>query len=437
MKTKLVALTVLYAVLLSVIANSYTWLNVYIAAAVFLPINVLAATVLLPIRSKRLKICCHGAVLLIGFCVATVLSLIFHSVLAYRTIPQNYKTFIYSGIFCFCTLFILFWNGMLCVYFTSVQLGIKERVLGLICGMIPGLNLIMLVRIIYITCKEVVFEQNKEMLNEERKHLELCKTKYPLVMVHGVFFRDTRYFNYWGRIPKELEKNGAVIYYGNHKSASSVADSAQELTDRIKDLVDQLQCEKVNIIAHSKGGLDCRYALTKLGLAPYVASLTTINTPHRGCLFADDLLTKVAAGVKEKVAAAYNATLRKFGDKDPDFLAAVYDLTNAACTELDEQLPEPEGVYCQSFGSLMKNAASGKFPLNLSYRLVKRYDGPNDGLVSESAFAWSENYTLLQNQYAEGISHGDMIDLNRKNIEGFDVREFYVELVSELKNKGF
>ena len=30
-----------------------------------------------------------------------------------------------------------------------------------------------------------------------------------------------------------------------------------------------------------------------------------------------------------------------------------------------------------------------------------------------------------------------MIDLNRENIEGFDVREFYVNLVKDLKEKGF
>lgn len=29
-----------------------------------------------------------------------------------------------------------------------------------------------------------------------------------------------------------------------------------------------------------------------------------------------------------------------------------------------------------------------------------------------------------------------MIDLNRENIQGFDVREFYVELVHGLKKKG-
>ena len=30
-----------------------------------------------------------------------------------------------------------------------------------------------------------------------------------------------------------------------------------------------------------------------------------------------------------------------------------------------------------------------------------------------------------------------MVDLNRENIPGFDVREFYLDLVRELKQKGY
>ena len=35
------------------------------------------------------------------------------------------------------------------------------------------------------------------------------------------------------------------------------------------------------------------------------------------------------------------------------------------------------------------------------------------------------------------ISHGDMIDLTREDYQGFDVLEFYVKLVEELKQMGF
>ena len=36
----------------------------------------------------------------------------------------------------------------------------------------------------------------------------------------------------------------------------------------------------------------------------------------------------------------------------------------------------------------------------------------------------------------KGISHGDMVDLTRQDIRGYDVCEFYVDLVRKLKEKG-
>ena len=42
---------------------------------------------------------------------------------------------------------------------------------------------------------------------------ESCKTKYPLVLIHGAGFRDLKWPVYWGRIPAALEAQGAKIYY--------------------------------------------------------------------------------------------------------------------------------------------------------------------------------------------------------------------------------
>ena len=50
--------------------------------------------------------------------------------------------------------------------------------------------------------------------------------------------------------------------------------------------MEETESEKINIIAHSKGGLDCR-AVMDTDAGKYIASLTTINTPHKGCEFAD------------------------------------------------------------------------------------------------------------------------------------------------------
>ncbi|MDY5612574.1 esterase/lipase family protein [Dysosmobacter sp.] len=332
---------------------------------------------------------------------------------------------------------ILFWNGMIRVYLTSVQLGLKHRVLAALCGWIPFLNIWYLRKIIRIVADEAEFETEKWELDETRAESEICKTKYPILMVHGVFFRDFRYLNYWGRIPKELKRNGAVIYYGQQQSAASVEDSGEELAARIRQILDETGGEKVNIIAHSKGGLDSRAAISHCGMAPYVATLTTINTPHRGCIYAEYLLNKVPEATRQKIAAAYNTTLKRLGDENPDFLAAVTDLTESTCLARNETTPDMPGVVYESVMSCCKKAQQGKFPLNVTYPIVRHFDGKNDGLVSVESAKWGTKFILLEPEGKRGISHGDVVDLNRENIPGFDVREFYVDLVKDLKQRGY
>jgi len=441
LKFKFIASAILNSLLISFIANSYFLINktpqiLFGVIPIFIIINIFGGVLIPYVNSKRFLVCQHGTIMLYSFYASIVVSAVFQIIFAIRYIPDDYMAFIWNFVTCFSVNFVVFWNGIICVYLTSAQLGVKWRVVGLICGLIPIVNLIILFFILSTTTNECMFEAKKDKINKQRREQKVCDTKYPILLVHGVFFRDFKFFNYWGRIPSELEKNGATIFYGNHSSAASIANSAEELKTRISEIIDKTGAQKVNIIAHSKGGLDCRYAIAKLGIGDSVASLTTINTPHRGCLFADYLLTKIPEDVKNKVADTYNKALKKLGEKEPDFLAAVNDLTDAHCAKLDLQMTTPENIYCQSVGSVLNKATSGRFPLNFSYHLVKYFDGQNDGLVSENSFEWGQKYTLLKTNGKRGISHGDMIDLNRENFDGFDVREFYVELVSDLKGRG-
>lgn len=220
-----------------------------------------------------------------------------------------------------------------------------------ICGMIPIANLIMLFIILSKTVYEVKIEDEKIVLNQSRKDQQICKTKYPILLVHGVFFRDLK------RILEILKETGA---------------------------------EKVNIIAHSKGGLDSRSAICFEGMDQNVASLTTISC-----------------------------------------------LTKDYCEDFNKKAIDSPLVYYASIGARMRGAYSSFFPLNFSYPMVKHYDGPNDGLVAQNSCSWGATFKLLIPPHFKGISHGDMIDLKRANIRDFDVREFYVQLVSDLREKGF
>ncbi len=419
---------------LQVHGTGTVWIALCLAG--FLTMNVIPAAGSRKLPKLRLRICAGGCELLLYFLISLSISVIWLA----ATLPSMFykeRGMWFADLLCVILVeAVVFWNGILRVYLTSSQIGVKWRIIGIICGWIPIANLIVLVRIIRLASEECRFESGKIWSTLERASEKLCQTKYPLLMVHGVFFRDYKYLNYWGRIPKQLEAHGAKIFYGNHQSAASVADSGAELAERIREILRETGCEKVNIIAHSKGGLDTRYAVGMLGMAPFTASLTTINTPHRGCVFADYLLDKIPQAVKDKVSGTYNAALKKAGDENPDFMAAVTDLTASACRRFNEEVKDVPGVYYQSVGSKLNIASGGRFPLNFSHHLVQYFDGPNDGLVSETSFPWGEDYTFLTTSGKRGISHGDVIDLNRENIKDFDVREFYVELVNALKRKG-
>lgn len=419
--------------------NSYSLFDIsplfsVLCAASVAIINVFPSISVFEKMDFKLRMCWHGTSCLRLFQHSLIPTIVVQ-ILTLFSVPLG--EFLVGLLLCIGLEALLFWNGIISLYLSSTQLGLKQRIVGAICGMIPVVNLFVLNKMLKITTAEVEYERKRNYIDRGRKDEQVCKTKYPILMVHGVFFRDFKYFNYWGRIPAALEKNGATIYYGNHHSAASVESCGMELAERIKSIVEETGCEKLNVIAHSKGGLDTRYAMEYLGISKYVASLTTINTPHRGCKFADYLLEKAPVSLRNKVADTYNGAFKKFGDENPDFLEAVTDLTSSVCQPLDEKMRLPEGVYCQSVGSKIAKATNGTFPLNLTYHLVNLFDGANDGLVGEESFKWGDKYTFLEPKGDRGISHADMIDLNRENLPDFDVREFYVKLVSDLKNKGF
>jgi len=109
-----------------------------------------------------------------------------------------------------------------------------------------------------------------------------CKTKYPIVLIHGTGFRDYKNLNYWGRIPRALTAEGADIYYGCQDCWGTIEYNSNIIKNNILDVISKTGTEKVNLIAHSKGGLEARYMICELGMEKYIASLTTISMPHHG-----------------------------------------------------------------------------------------------------------------------------------------------------------
>lgn len=386
--------------------------------------------------SKRLTALIGGYELFVTVGLASFAQLII-SVLVFYHLTWEQLSVVVSLLVALPILFLVAANAFFRVLFTSQQLRVVWRVLLVLFWWFPLLNLYIFLRVCRIVKHEYCTEVSKLALDKARAENEVCKTKYPIILVHGVFFRDWQLVNYWGRIPGELIRNGADIHYGGQQSAAAVSQSAEELAATIRKVLEETGAEKVNLIAHSKGGLDSRYAISRLGLAPQVASLTTINTPHRGCVFAQSLLKSLPKAAVRFISKKYNSIFHTLGDPDPDFLAGVVDLTAAKCAQFNKDTPDMPGVVYQSVMSTMSRASSASLPLNFTYLLVKKYDKEhNDGLVSLSSAPWGNYLGTLTVPHRRGLSHGDMIDLMRENIPGFDVREFYVNLVKGLKERG-
>ena len=331
---------------------------------------------------------------------------------------------------------VLALGGFVRLCIRSAQVSLITKVLVVLLWWLPPLTAVLLSRVARTAMREYRTALARIRRDQARAGDQVCRTRYPLLLVHGIFFRDWSALNYWGRIPDALTRNGATIFYGGQQSSASVADSGTELAAAIERVTAATGCGKVNIVAHSKGGLDARWAISQLGCAEKVASLTTINTPHRGCNFARQLMERIPQTAVAAIGSRYDAVFTKLGDADPSFLAGVADLTDTECARLNEQLPDAPGVLYQSVGSRMASRFASPFPLNLGNTLIEPLDGPNDGLVAVSSMPWGDFLGVVEPTKNQGISHGDMVDLMRKDIGDFDVCEFYVQLVAGLKARG-
>ena len=174
---------IVYCLLLTAAANalSLVWLlyaewSVSGAGWLFLPLAAAFLWVnLRPIPrtgpTKRIQRLAEGCELLRLFCVtatATVLlQLLWLNVLRVDIAADSFLDWwgYFGGAMGVLLAVILeaivFWNGMIRVYLTSVQLGIKHRVLAALCGWIPLVNLWYLAKILRICRDEVEFETQK------------------------------------------------------------------------------------------------------------------------------------------------------------------------------------------------------------------------------------------------------------------------------------
>ena len=260
-----------------------------------------------------------------------------------------------------------------------------------------------------------------------------CKTKYPVILVHGIALRDYKYIKYWGKVPDALKDEGALVFFGKQDAWGSIENNALTVKNRIIGILEETSAEKVNIIAHSKGGLYMRYMISKLGMEKSVASLTTISTPHHGSK-SMDVACRLSDRLFKFTSFFANIYFRVAGDKKPDFFTACHQLTTKSCLSFNKEVVDSKHVYYQSYSSLMKRK-NNDLKFSLTYPIVKHIEGENDGIVSLNSAKWGEYQGMVDEQ--NGGSHSDIIGFRLASRTKINIVEFYQNLVGALKLKGF
>src|SRR5918993_2274875 len=111
-------------------------------------------------------------------------------------------------------------------------------------------------------------------------------TKLPVLLIHG-YMEDASVWNKWINL---LKKDGiSAVYPITFKQSDDECGSAAEHAKELSNIIGQIKKEtgqnKVNIVGHSKGGLDARVYLANN--TNDVANLIMIGTPNAGCPLAE------------------------------------------------------------------------------------------------------------------------------------------------------
>ncbi len=286
-------------------------------------------------------------------------------------------------------------------------------------------------------------------------------TKYPIILVHGVNSSPTKLGFY--KVDEALRADGHVVFVASLSPYKTPEIRARDLQETV-DLALR-SAGKVNIIAHSTGGLDARELISKLGYGDRVASLTTISSPHGGSYIGDvmgglvpdgpvdDVVNALASAwgrtftadelangselhaafvsMSEKAAPAFNATHRNDSRVYYQSWAGVstrIGIGNSEDRDVCEGLLEGNtDVLAPSLQALSLVAGHG-FGMQSSFQ-------PNDGMITVQSAKLGNFRGCIRADHLDevGQSEHDHANLRTK----FDHRRFYRGIAFELASMAY
>jgi triacylglycerol lipase len=241
-------------------------------------------------------------------------------------------------------------------------------------------------------------------------------TRFPIVFMHG--FGDSGDSEYFQLIAQSLRSRGFVVYLPTVSPVNSMETRAAQWAEQIDELVGP--DAKVNMIAHSQGGLDARYMISTLGWGGRVGALATLSTPHYGSAWCD-----LAGLVPDFLTPIIDWVMNLFG---MDWDGIVELSTDYVRNEFNPANPDDPRV---AYYSLQADAAENcTWQLEIPHFLLGLMEGPNDAVVGVASGKWGQEL---------GVVWADHWALVAKPVNHvhFDWERMYSEIALFLRAQGF
>lgn len=285
---------------------------------------------------------------------------------------------------------------------------------------------------------------------------------YPIILVHGFFgFDKVGPLDYWYKLKPALVADGHDVHIASMDPFNSTYVRGPQLLKQVKQVLASTGAARVNLVAHSQGGLDSRWVAVKL--PGKIASVTTVASPHLGAYIADVLLKRTGTWTKAIAEAFLKALAPKvYGDpaNDTSIKASLEFMETKSVKKFNAAYPNQAGVAYYSIGGRSdKHDGGSTCQAPMAPAFISKYDKvkdpiepllyltakvlqesfmnpkSNDGVIQTGSTKWGTWLGCIPADHFDQVGHlfGDSPGSGNT----FNHVTFYGELVGWLKTQGY
>ena len=283
---------------------------------------------------------------------------------------------------------------------------------------------------------------------------------YPIVLAHGFSgFHNIGPLTYFYGVQDALSKDGHQVFVTRVDPYNSSEVRGEQLLAQVQSILGDTSSEKVNLICHSQGALDCRYVANKIG--KQIGAVILVAGVNRGDYVADvasGAIQGPTADAVQLLLSLFGTVLDSGGNPNTDAQAAIAQLTTAGCDAFNAKYPDDPSVAYFSIAGRSENGSGDidcgsareapfiekwdqdKGPVNAllsgTASLIDGSSSPpptNDGLVTVASAKWG---TFLGCVPADHLSEVCQIG-GQSSGSSYDCVTMYRDIADWLVARGF